>query len=151
MEAATSSAANPVAGLGQAAQNVVSTSRNNTINTFTGTQYSQRYHALYRKRITLPVFEYRADFMRLLAEHQTIVLVGETGKYFWEKFCWGIALGVCSDCDCCDVHQVLEKPRRSRSGVLSMLGLWARRVSRALNHVEWQLCLWPNECLRKWM
>uniref|UniRef100_A0A1B0GNJ7 RNA helicase n=1 Tax=Phlebotomus papatasi TaxID=29031 RepID=A0A1B0GNJ7_PHLPP len=80
MEAATSSAANSVAGLGQAAQNVVSTSRNNTINTFTGTQYSQRYHALYRKRITLPVFEYRADFMRLLAEHQTIVLVGETGS-----------------------------------------------------------------------
>lgn len=42
--------------------------------------YSQRYHTLYRKRVTLPVFEYRADFMRLLAEHQCIVLVGETGS-----------------------------------------------------------------------
>lgn len=42
--------------------------------------FSQRYHTLYRKRVTLPVFEYRADFMRLLAEHQCIVLVGETGS-----------------------------------------------------------------------
>lgn len=28
----------------------------------------------------LPVFEYRAEFMRLLAESQCIVLVGETGS-----------------------------------------------------------------------
>jgi len=50
------------------------------INQYTGMIYSQNYHNLYRKRITLPVFEYRADFMRLLAEHQRIVLVGETGS-----------------------------------------------------------------------
>lgn len=50
------------------------------INPFTGIAYSGNYHSLYRKRITLPVFEYRADFMRLLAEHQRIVLVGETGS-----------------------------------------------------------------------
>lgn len=49
-------------------------------NPYTGMIYSQNYHNLYRKRITLPVFEYRADFMRLLAEHQRIVLVGETGS-----------------------------------------------------------------------
>ncbi|OXU27468.1 hypothetical protein TSAR_011206 [Trichomalopsis sarcophagae] len=35
---------------------------------------------LFGKRITLPVFEYRADFMRLLAQHQCIILVGETGS-----------------------------------------------------------------------
>lgn len=50
------------------------------LNPYTGMVYSQNYHNLYRKRITLPVFEYRADFMRLLAEHQRIVLVGETGS-----------------------------------------------------------------------
>lgn len=42
--------------------------------------YTPRYYELYKKRITLPVFEYRADFMRLLSQHQCIVLVGETGS-----------------------------------------------------------------------
>lgn len=60
--------------------NLQNTSRQNTVNMFNGLPYSQKYHTLYRKRITLPVFEYRADFMRLLAEHQCIVLVGETGS-----------------------------------------------------------------------
>lgn len=53
---------------------------NASINPLTGLPYTAKYHELYRKRITLPVFEYRADFMRLLAEHQCIVLVGETGS-----------------------------------------------------------------------
>lgn len=53
------------------------TARQNTTNPLNNTPYSQRYHTLYRKRITLPVFEYRTDFMRLLAENQCIVLVGE--------------------------------------------------------------------------
>lgn len=51
-----------------------------SVNPYTGLPYTQRYHELYRKRIGLPVFEYRADFMRLLSEHQCIVLVGETGS-----------------------------------------------------------------------
>lgn len=42
--------------------------------------YTPRYNELYKKRITLPVFEYRTDFMRLLSQHQCIVLVGETGS-----------------------------------------------------------------------
>lgn len=50
------------------------------INPLNGIPYTQNYYNLYKKRITLPVFEYRADFMRLLAEHQCIVLVGETGS-----------------------------------------------------------------------
>lgn len=49
-------------------------------NPYTGLPYTQKYHELFRKRIGLPVFEYRADFMRLLSEHQCIVLVGETGS-----------------------------------------------------------------------
>lgn len=42
--------------------------------------YTPKYYELYKKRITLPVFEYRADFVRLLSQHQCIVLVGETGS-----------------------------------------------------------------------
>ncbi|XP_022223627.1 putative pre-mRNA-splicing factor ATP-dependent RNA helicase PRP1 isoform X2 [Drosophila obscura] len=51
-----------------------------TTNTLTGKTYSQRFQNLYKKRIALPVFEYQADFMRLLSQHQCIVLVGETGS-----------------------------------------------------------------------
>ena len=50
------------------------------LNPYTGLPYTPRYHDFYKKRITLPVFEYRADFMRLLAQDQCIVLVGETGS-----------------------------------------------------------------------
>jgi HrpA-like RNA helicase len=39
-----------------------------------------RYQEFLRKRITLPVWEYRAQFMKLLEENQCIVLVGETGS-----------------------------------------------------------------------
>lgn len=53
---------------------------NTSLNPYTGLPYTNKYHELYRKRITLPVFEYRNDFMRLLAENQCIVLVGETGS-----------------------------------------------------------------------
>lgn len=49
-------------------------------NPYTMLPYTPRYYELYKKRITLPVFEYRADFMRLLNQHQCIVLVGETGS-----------------------------------------------------------------------
>lgn len=65
------------AGAFAANQAAGSTARQNNINPFTNKAFSQKYHTLYRKRITLPVFEYRADFMRLLAENQCIVLVGE--------------------------------------------------------------------------
>ncbi|XP_014098212.1 ATP-dependent RNA helicase DHX15 homolog [Bactrocera oleae] len=51
-----------------------------TINPYNMKPFTQRYFNLYKKRITLPVFEYQADFMRLLNEHQCIVLVGETGS-----------------------------------------------------------------------
>lgn len=62
---------------GTAIATTTATTRQNNVNPLTQGAYSQRYHTLYRKRITLPVFEYRTDFMRLLAENQCIVLVGE--------------------------------------------------------------------------
>jgi HrpA-like RNA helicase len=39
-----------------------------------------RYYEIYRKRIGLPVWEYREKFFQLLNDNQTIVLVGETGS-----------------------------------------------------------------------
>lgn len=51
-----------------------------SINPLTRQPYSTNYQNLYKKRILLPVFDYKADFMRLMAEHQCIVLVGETGS-----------------------------------------------------------------------
>lgn len=64
-----------------AATNAASSQKNTMqLNMYTGLPYTPRYNELLKKRITLPVFEYRADFMRLLAQHQCIVLVGETGS-----------------------------------------------------------------------
>lgn len=80
-----SSAATTTANLmtsGVAIAGTTATARQNTTNPLNGVAYSQRYHTLYRKRITLPVFEYRTDFMRLLAENQCIVLVGEVSVPF---------------------------------------------------------------------
>lgn len=66
---------------GTAIAGTATTTRQNSVNPLTNQAYSQRYYTLYRKRITLPVFEYRADFMRLLAENQCIVLVGEVSPF----------------------------------------------------------------------
>lgn len=49
-------------------------------NPFTSLPYTPRYHEFLKKRITLPVWEYRTQFMKLLDDHQRIVLVGETGS-----------------------------------------------------------------------
>jgi len=51
-----------------------------TLNPLTGIPYSQKYYEIYRKRIGLPVWEYREQFFDLLANNQIIVLVGETGS-----------------------------------------------------------------------
>jgi pre-mRNA-splicing factor ATP-dependent RNA helicase DHX15/PRP43 len=42
--------------------------------------FNCRYNELLRKRMTLPVWEYKEKFMQLLRDNQTIVLVGETGS-----------------------------------------------------------------------
>lgn len=42
--------------------------------------YSKKYYELFRKRIQLPVWEYREKFFNLLDHNQTLVLVGETGS-----------------------------------------------------------------------
>ena len=50
------------------------------VNAFTGRAYSERYHSILAKRVQLPVYLQRDDFINMLHTHQTIVLVGETGS-----------------------------------------------------------------------
>ncbi|EDW89168.1 putative pre-mRNA-splicing factor ATP-dependent RNA helicase PRP1 [Drosophila teissieri] len=79
-EASSSSAAAAAGTVAQILGGFVPNKQPPTMNPLTNTPYSQRYQNLYKKRIALPVFEYQADFMRLLSQHQCIVLVGETGS-----------------------------------------------------------------------
>ena len=50
------------------------------MNPHTALPYTPRYFDLFRKRITLPVWEYQDKFLDILAKHQCICLVGETGS-----------------------------------------------------------------------
>ena len=50
------------------------------MNPHSGLPFSPRYFELFRKRVQLPVWEYQEKFLDLLARHQTICLVGETGS-----------------------------------------------------------------------
>ena len=50
------------------------------INPYTGIPHTRKYYEIFRKRVGLPVWEYREKFFTLLKENQCIVLVGETGS-----------------------------------------------------------------------
>lgn len=60
--------------------NVASSTKTAGINPLTKLPYSQKYFELFRKRIQLPVWEYREKFFDLLDKNQILVLVGETGS-----------------------------------------------------------------------
>jgi len=47
---------------------------------FVGMPFSPKYWELYRKRTTLPVWEYKDTFIDTLNKNQCLVLVGETGS-----------------------------------------------------------------------
>ncbi|RWS26883.1 putative pre-mRNA-splicing factor ATP-dependent RNA helicase DHX15-like protein [Leptotrombidium deliense] len=66
--------------LGGSSKDIKNNSTTAGVNAYTGGPYSQRYFELFRKRIQLPVWEYRDKFLELLAGNQIIVLVGETGS-----------------------------------------------------------------------
>lgn len=49
-------------------------------NPLTGQPFSTKYYDLLKKRLTLPVWEYKQAFMTTLEKNQVTVLVGETGS-----------------------------------------------------------------------
>ncbi|KAI0510810.1 probable pre-mRNA-splicing factor ATP-dependent RNA helicase DEAH3 isoform X1 [Dendrobium catenatum] len=51
-----------------------------TINRWTGRTYSQRYFEILDKRKTLPVWQQKDEFLQVLRDNQTLILVGETGS-----------------------------------------------------------------------
>lgn len=51
-----------------------------TQNPFSGLPFTPRYWELYRKRTSLPVWEYKDRFIDTLNKNQCLVLVGETGS-----------------------------------------------------------------------
>ena len=50
------------------------------INPFTQKPFSDRFQTILKKRLLLPVWEYRNEFIKLTTTHQSLVLVGETGS-----------------------------------------------------------------------
>ncbi|VDM96305.1 unnamed protein product [Thelazia callipaeda] len=50
------------------------------INPFSGQAYTQRYFEIYKKRVALPVWEYKDKFLEVLDKNQCLTLVGETGS-----------------------------------------------------------------------
>lgn len=63
-------------------QMVITGLKENTpkLNPFTQKPFSDRFHAILKKRLQLPVWEYRDEFIEMTAKNQCIVLVGETGS-----------------------------------------------------------------------
>ncbi|CAI9099414.1 OLC1v1036233C1 [Oldenlandia corymbosa var. corymbosa] len=51
-----------------------------TINRWNGRPYSARYYEILEKRATLPVWQQKEEFLQVLKENQTLILVGETGS-----------------------------------------------------------------------
>ncbi|MCL7047867.1 hypothetical protein MKW94_019077 [Papaver nudicaule] len=50
------------------------------VNPWNGRMYSQRYMDILEKRKTLPVWQQKYEFLQVLKNNQTLILVGETGS-----------------------------------------------------------------------
>lgn len=57
-----------------------STSSNPSTNPHNGRNYSDRYYSILEKRKTLPVWEQRAEFIKVFGSTQIMILQGETGS-----------------------------------------------------------------------
>ncbi|OEL31910.1 putative pre-mRNA-splicing factor ATP-dependent RNA helicase DEAH2 [Dichanthelium oligosanthes] len=71
------------AKLGRAATNgaaAAAAGANPTVNRWNGRPYSARYFEILEKRLTLPVWQQKDEFLRALRDNQTLILVGETGS-----------------------------------------------------------------------
>ncbi|GJV46905.1 probable pre-mRNA-splicing factor ATP-dependent RNA helicase DEAH2 isoform X1 [Tanacetum coccineum] len=54
--------------------------KTNNPNPWNGRPFSQRYYEIFEKRKTLPVWHQKEEFLKVLKENQTLILVGETGS-----------------------------------------------------------------------
>jgi len=50
------------------------------VNPLTQKPWSDRFKNILKKRLLLPVWEYRDEFIKVTSENQCVVLVGETGS-----------------------------------------------------------------------
>uniref|UniRef100_A0A8C8DWS9 ATP-dependent RNA helicase DHX15 n=1 Tax=Oryzias sinensis TaxID=183150 RepID=A0A8C8DWS9_9TELE len=66
----------PVASFGYFKQSPIQ----QQINPFTNLPHTPRYYEILKKRLQLPVWEYRERFTEILMRNQSFVLVGETGS-----------------------------------------------------------------------
>lgn len=51
-----------------------------SINKWNSRPYSQKYYDILEKRKSLPVWQQKEEFLKVLRENQTLILVGETGS-----------------------------------------------------------------------
>lgn len=51
-----------------------------THNFLNGNPYSENYYKILKQRHTLPVYDFKGDFKKTVAENQVVILVGETGS-----------------------------------------------------------------------
>ena len=61
---------------------------NNLTNHWTARPYSQRYFEILEKRKTLPVWHQKEEFLQVLKDNQTLILVGETGSGKTTQVCF---------------------------------------------------------------
>lgn len=61
---------------------------NSLINRWNGKPYSQRYYEILEKRKTLPVWHQKEEFLQVLKDNQTLILVGETGSGKTTQVCF---------------------------------------------------------------
>ncbi|GKA48665.1 probable pre-mRNA-splicing factor ATP-dependent RNA helicase DEAH2, partial [Tanacetum coccineum] len=61
-------------------ESVTAKVKTNNPNPWNGRPFSQRYYEIFEKRKTLPVWHQKEEFLKVLKENQTLILVGETGS-----------------------------------------------------------------------
>lgn len=54
--------------------------KNPTINPWTGAAYSEKYHSILKKRLALPVYQFKSKLLDAVKDNQIVVIEGETGS-----------------------------------------------------------------------
>ena len=80
VDEATATAKVNKANGGAAVHGINNSTGSMTVNSWNGRPYSQRYFDILEKRKTLPVWHQKEEFLKVLKENQTLILVGETGS-----------------------------------------------------------------------